>query len=312
MAALEVIQLYRVIIHIVTVAEGIVFAQIILAAAGDRNNLAPGIVLIAYYLRMPACQNANDIALQVVLIEEASVIQLNMRRFAIRIVVEVNLIGFRIRFTAHLGVTRDVNKLIAIPEAGEELCVVLTILFIIHGVHTFVQPAKGIIAKGYFFVSCSTRSTLRRLGKQVVVAVRIRPAIDFLDVGAGISDGCALVGSKLIAPVGSAVGESFSALDRTQRTGGIGVILLAEDVAAAVVIIYPGGTGRVGGSIGRIVYSGHVKKGMAKPPRELRSLLLGEKKLLQVSNSNAPCKPMIDVVNNSIAMPRFSKQALRF
>ena len=205
MAALQIIQTYGVIIHIVTVAEGIVFTQIILAAAGDRNNLAPGIVLIPYYLRMSACQNTNDVALKIVLIEETRVIQLDMRRFAIGIVIEMQSIRLGVRLTAHLGIARDVNKLIAIPEAGEELCVVLTILFIIHRMHAFVQPAKGIIAKGYFFVSCSTRSTLRRLGKQVVVAVRIRPAIDFLDVGAGISDGCALVGSKLIAPVGSTV-----------------------------------------------------------------------------------------------------------
>ena len=205
MTALQIIQTYGVIIHIVTVAEGIVFAQIILAAAGDRNNLAPGVVLISYYLRVPACQNTNDVALQVILMEETRVIEVHVRRLAIGIVVEVKLIGFRIRFTAHLRITRDVNQFIAIPEAGEELCVVLTILFIIHGVHTFVQPAKGIIAKGYFFVSCSTRSTLCRLSQQIVIAIYIRPAIYALDIGAGISDGCALVLNQLITLVGSDV-----------------------------------------------------------------------------------------------------------
>jgi len=154
---------------------------------------------------MSACQNANDIALKIVLIEETRVIQLDMRRFAIGIVIEMQSVRLGVGLTAYLGIARDVNQFIAIPEAGEELCVVLTILFIIHGVHTFVQPAKGIIAKGYFFVSCSTRSTLCRLSQQIVVAIRVRPAIDFFDVGAGISDGCALVLNQLITLVGSDV-----------------------------------------------------------------------------------------------------------
>jgi len=154
---------------------------------------------------MSACQNANDIALKIVLIEETRVIQLDMRRFAIGIVIEMQSVRLGVGLTAYLGIARDVNQFIAIPEAGEELCVVLTILFIIHGVHTFVQPAKGIIAKGYFFVSCSTRSTLRGLSQQIIIAVRIRPAVDFLDAGTGISDGCALVLNQLITLVGSDV-----------------------------------------------------------------------------------------------------------
>jgi len=147
-------------------------------------------------------QNTNDVALKIVLVEETRVIQLDMRRLAIVIVVEMQSVRLGVRLTSYLGIARDVNQFIAIPEAGEELCVVLTILFIIHGVHTFVQPAKGIIAKGYFFVSCST---LCRLSQQIVVAIRVRPAIDFFDVGAGISDGCALVLNQLITLVGSDV-----------------------------------------------------------------------------------------------------------
>ena len=188
-----------------TIAEGIVFAQIVFSIASDGDDLTPGVVLISYYLLMMTSQNANDVALKIVLVEETRVIQLDMRRLAIGIVIEMQGIRLGIRFTANLRITRDVNELIAIPEAGEELCVVLTILFIIHGVHTFVQPAKGIIAKGYFFVSCSTRSTLCRLSQQIVVAIRVRPAIDFFDVGAGISDGCALVLNQLITLVGSDV-----------------------------------------------------------------------------------------------------------
>ena len=224
MAALQIIQTYGVIIHIVTVAEGVVFAQIVFSITLDRDNLAPSIVFISYDLRVMTRQNANDVALKIVLVEETRVIQLNMRRLAIGIVVEVNLIGFRIRFTAHLRITRDVNQFIAIPEAGEEFHMILAVVFIVDGMYTFVQPAKGIIAKGYFFVSCSTRSTLRGLSQQIIIAVRIRPAIYALDIGTGISDGCALVGNQLIAPVGSTVGNNkFDVLFINPARSGVSI-----------------------------------------------------------------------------------------
>ena len=188
-----------------TIAEGIVFAQIVFSIASDGDDLTPGVVLISYYLLMMTSQNANDVALKIVLVEETRVIQLDMRRLAIGIVIEMQGIRLGIRFTANLRITRDVNELIAIPEAGEEFHMILAVVFIVDGMYTFVQPAKGIIAKGYFFVSCSTRSTLCRLSQQIVVAIRVRPAIDFFDVGAGISDGCALVLNQLITLVGSDV-----------------------------------------------------------------------------------------------------------
>ena len=100
MTALQIIQTDGVIVHIVTITEGIVFAQIILAAAGDRNNLAPGIVLIPYYLRMPACQNANDVALKIVLVEETRVIEVRVRRLAVRIIRRSESISFGIGFAA--------------------------------------------------------------------------------------------------------------------------------------------------------------------------------------------------------------------
>jgi len=189
----------------VTIAEGIVFAQIVFSIASDGDDLTPGVVLISYYLLMMTSQNANDVALKIVLVEETRVIQLDMRRLAIGIVIEMQGIRLGIRFTANLRITRDVNELIAIPEAGEEFHMILAVVFIVDGMYTFVQPAKGIIAKGYFFVSCSTRSTLRGLSQQIIIAVRIRPAVDFLDAGTGISDGCALVLNQLITLVGSDV-----------------------------------------------------------------------------------------------------------
>ena len=224
MAALQIIQTDGVIIHIVTITEGIVFTQVVFSIASDGDDLAPGVVFVPHNLRVMSCQKANDITLKIVLVEEARIIEVYMRGLAIRIIVEVQFIGLGVGFAAHLGIARDVNQFIAIPEAGEELHMILAVILIVDGVYTFVQSAKGIIAKGYLLVSCSTRSTLRGLSQQIIIAVRIRPAIDFLDVGAGISDGCALVGNQLITPVGSTVGNNkFDVLFINPARSGVSI-----------------------------------------------------------------------------------------
>ena len=93
MTALQIIQTDGVIIHIVTVAEGIVFAQIVFSITLDRDNLTPSIVFISYDLRVMTRQNANDVALKIVLVEETCIIEVYVRGTAFCIKVEMHLVS---------------------------------------------------------------------------------------------------------------------------------------------------------------------------------------------------------------------------
>ena len=105
MTALQIIQTDGVIIHIVTVAEGIVFAQIVFSITLDRDNLTPSIVFISYDLRVMTRQNANDVALKIVLVEETCIIEVYVRRLAVGIVIEMQSVCLDVRFSVNLSMS---------------------------------------------------------------------------------------------------------------------------------------------------------------------------------------------------------------
>ena len=170
------------------------------------------------------------------------------------------------------------NHLSAVPEILKDFAVVLCIICIIHRMRSEHHTPQHVIIIICTFIAGGVLRAFVCLCQQIVIAIYIRPPIQLDDICARVCNSRALAGNKLVAPVGRTVGIVFGAQNASQRSCGVGIVLLAEDVATAIVVVHPGGTGRVGGGIGRIVYSGHVKKRNGKAAeRASLSIVGGEK-----------------------------------
>jgi len=73
-----------------------------------------------------------------------------------------------------------------------------------------------------------------------------------------VGNSSSVVGGHLVLPVGIAIGVGDRLENCAQRASGVGIPLLGKDIAATVIVVYPGGAGAAGGSVAGIVHPGEL------------------------------------------------------
>ena len=91
--------------------------------------------------------------------------------------------------------------------------------------------------------------------------VRPRPIIERVANGV-VGDRLPVIRRQLVLPVAVRVRIGNGVYRRAGRAGGVGVIRLGGDVAAAVVVVHPGGAGRARRRIVRVVHADELAEGV--------------------------------------------------
>ena len=102
------------------------------------------------------------------------------------------------------------------------------------GSHLLHPQAILIVGEADRFAALAHALQLMSLGSGIspgIVTYRIANGI--------VGDGCTIVRRQLVLPVGIAVGEAVRPDRRTDRTGGVGIGGLTQDVAAQIIGIQP-------------------------------------------------------------------------
>ncbi len=213
--ALEVVQPGICVVDVTTVPQGIVDSQGRSHGAADAENLAPGIIGVSNDRRAVEIHQHNYVALGIEDVIICRAVVLNADRSPGGIVGEVHLggaVGHGHQQSAAVDVIPGGG---AVAAAGA------------HSVRAIgVRPGGGAVAHAF-----QPAATLPGVAPGTItkgVANRI------------ISNGFAAVGSQQVAPVCIAIAIGNSLLHCTQSPGGVGILLLAENVACAVVSPNPG------------------------------------------------------------------------
>ena len=200
------------IVVVASITEGIVRAQRACQGAGGGDEFAPCIVGIFYHTRAAAVHKADNIILAVAEIEVLRAVVIDADYVAAR-VVGVELLYLACAAALHL---RHEQAPVVVESGG-------------NAVYSFAA-AYALLVVGVARCGVVPRKALQTLafpGQRVApVAERVADLV--------IGDGLPVVARELVLPR-TVVGIGNGVRRRTQRAGGIGVLLLFQEVARIVI-----------------------------------------------------------------------------
>ena len=220
-------QLALLIIDVTTIAERIAYTERIRQRAGGSERLARCIVLVFYYKRTSAVKDADDISLEIVDVGIDRAVKPHLRRTGLRVVEEVqlvdmsNLVEVGIRHF-HMGeqfTMVSVVRRLRVPAVLEYFLNTHTIVVVLERQRLSVAGHFPKLSADRLFVS------------PAAIVERIADCV--------VGDRSAIVSSQLILPIRVAVSMRNRLNRSAQRTGGIGVAYLTQNVTTAIVIVNP-------------------------------------------------------------------------
>ena len=214
-AGLEVIEASFTVVNISTVAQGVNFTQVDIRVIIGRNQPSPSVVDILDHGRARAVYDGDYIALQVRDVIVRGIIVANHQGSAIRTVAKAH----HHTATGHL---RQLGTVIQVGIGGASVGLL--------GPH-----AVGIISK-----VPGGSGLIHGVQLPTVLPVVCPCAVVHGVADSVISDPFAIISSQKIAPIGITVSIVDGIKDAPKGPGGIGIFLLALNVARAIVGPDPG------------------------------------------------------------------------
>ena len=183
---------------------------------GGGEYLTPRIVGIFYYLGPGAVNQAQHIALQIYNVAVLRAVEVHHSRPVLGIVEEVQIV-------AALGQMDNVLAMQGVVghRAAHRL--------------SDAQPIRVVEEGG-------GGAGLGHLLELAAFLPSVRPGAVIGGIANGVvGNSGAVVSGHLVLPVGIAIGVGDRLENRAQVAGGVGIPLLGQDIAAPVIVVYPGG-----------------------------------------------------------------------
>ena len=233
------------VVNISPIPERIPFAQRISERTSRAQQLAPCIVLVFYNEGPSAVKQAHDVALQIVDVGIDNAVVADLRRTALRIVEEVQIVVVDCHVSKQLTVEL-VLRLGTIDNLAHTQPIV--VVFELHG----CAGLRHLLELAACIPGIRPRSVIQRISNGVV------------------GNGFAVVAGQLVLPVGITIDIGNGLLRTAQRAGGVGILHFGGDVAATVVVVYPGGI------LMRIVHTDQLAEGIIDVSCGQVAALLGD------------------------------------
>ena len=222
------------------------------------KHLAPRIVGIFYYLGPGAVNQAQHVALQIYNVAILRAVEVHYGGLVLGIVEEVQLV-------AALGQMDNILAMEDIVRIGISDIAVAVI-------HAGLAGAKavGILREGKRIIARFTKVPLVHSPQLPPTVPGVMPFAVVSRIANIIIGNCnSVIRRHLVFPIGITVSIENCLELCANSIGSIGVPFLAQDIAAPVIVVYPGGAGAAGGSIVGIVHPA-LKKQMSQFRKHLQ------------------------------------------
>ena len=278
--SLKIIKPRFCIVDIPPITEGIQRTQGGGHGAGGGEDLAPRIVGISYHLVSVAVNQAQHVALQIYNVAILRAVEVHYGGLVLGIVEEVQLV-------AALGQMDNILAMEDIVRIGISDIAVA----VIHAGFTGAK-AVGVVREGKRIIARFSKVALVH-GPQLPPTVPgVMPFTIVSRIANIIIGNCdPVIRRHLVLPVGIAVSIENCLELCANSIGSIGVPFLAQDIAAPVIVVHPGGAIAAAGGVAGIVYPDQLAQAVvhtggldAVPGNGGNVVLVGERKSSPVRN----------------------------